>query len=129
MSNEQILVVEDSEIGMILVHDLLKLKGYSVRKAYDAETAIQMAKAEVPALIVMDIGLPKMDGLTATRILKADPATAAIPVIALTAHAMPGDAERGLQAGCNKYLAKPFDVYVFLDAVAELIRDAGANHD
>jgi two-component system cell cycle response regulator DivK len=121
MSDIKILVVEDNEISMMLAHDLLKLAGYAVLKAYSAEAAIQMAQAERPNLIVMDIGLPKMDGLTATGILKADPETAAIPIVALTAHAMPGDKERMLRAGCDFYFAKPFDVKVFLDTVAGFV--------
>jgi two-component system cell cycle response regulator DivK len=81
---------------------------------------MELARTERPDLIVMDVGLPRMDGLTATRLLKADPATAPIPVLALTAHAMPGDEDSTLAAGCARYLAKPFDVHVFLDVVAEL---------
>ncbi len=121
MSEFKILVVEDNEISMMLVHDLLKLRGYDVLKASDAEQGIVIAKAERPALIVMDIGLPKMDGMTATRLLKAAPETRDIPIIALTAHAMPGDKERMLAAGCDCYFAKPFDVNIFLETVAGLV--------
>jgi two-component system cell cycle response regulator DivK len=122
----KILVVEDNEISMVLAHDLLKLRGYAVLKAYSAETAIQLARAEMPATIVMDIGLPKMDGLTATGVLKTDPATAAIPVIALTAHAMPGDEERARAAGCDGYLSKPIDVRRFFEMVARFAGAAAA---
>jgi len=84
MRRNCILVVEDNEIAMVLVHDLLRLKGCTVLKAYDAVTAIRLAKTEKPDVIVMDIQLPAMDGLAATRILKADPDTSSIPVIALS---------------------------------------------
>jgi two-component system cell cycle response regulator DivK len=128
MPGKNILVVEDNELAMTLFHDLLTLEGYAVLKAYDAETAIDLAIKKRPDLIVMDICLPKMDGLAATRLLRADPDLTSVPIIAVTAHARAGDEERALDAGCDKYLSKPFDIYVFLDAVRQLVGE-GSGED
>jgi CheY-like chemotaxis protein len=104
-----ILVIEDTENNRIIVSRRLKAKGHEVHLREDAEQGITAAQELMPALILMDIGLPGMDGWTATRTLRADPATAGIPIIALTAHAMAGDREKALEAGCNDYETKPID--------------------
>ncbi|MGD0525113.1 MAG: response regulator [Polyangiaceae bacterium] len=114
----RILVVEDNITNMTLVAFLLAQAGHTVLKASDAENAIRMAREERPALVLMDIQLPGMDGLEATRALKLDEATRAIPVIALTALAMKGDEERIRGAGCNGYIAKPIRYQDFLTTVA-----------
>lgn len=103
----KVLVIEDHLINMELTVLLLEKGGHSVLGARNAEEGLVMARVELPDVILMDIQLPGMDGLTATRVLKADPATLAIPVIALTALAMKGDEERIREAGCDGYLAKP----------------------
>ncbi len=103
----KILIIEDNPANMTLAVFLLKSVGHAVLSATDAEAGLTLARAEQPALILMDIQLPGMDGLEATRILKRDEATRAIPVIALTALAMKGDEQRIRAAGCDGYIAKP----------------------
>jgi two-component system cell cycle response regulator DivK len=113
-----ILVVEDNAANMKLAKFILTTAGYTVIGASDAEAGLTLARHEQPDLIVMDIQLPRMDGLQATGLLKADPATRAIPVIALTALAMKGDEERIRAAGCDGYVAKPLAYRDFLVVVA-----------
>jgi len=103
----KILIIEDNPTNMKLVSLLVEKAGYSILKANEAETGIAMARKEHPDLILMDIQLPGMDGLTATSILKGDVATRDIPVIALTAFAMDGDREKMLDGGCDGYVTKP----------------------
>jgi len=119
-----ILVVEDHPLNLQLVRDLLEAEGYAVLHAGTAEEGLAIARKRLPALILMDISLPGMDGLAATRILKADPATQHIPVVALTAHAMKGDAERAFAGGADGYLTKPIDTRAFPRAIAELLHKA-----
>jgi two-component system cell cycle response regulator DivK len=103
----EILIVEDNEANMRLARLLLVNAGHSVLWAADAETGLTLAREKQPALILMDIQLPGMDGLAATVLLKKDPATAGIPVLALTAMAMKEDREKTTLAGCDAYIAKP----------------------
>ena len=103
----RILVIEDNVANMKLVVMLLRNVGHVVVSAVDAESGLTLARAERPALILMDVQLPGMDGLTATAMLKRDPVTSAIPVIALTAMAMQSDREKSKVAGCDAYIAKP----------------------
>jgi two-component system, cell cycle response regulator DivK len=117
----RVLVVEDNARNMTLATFLLESAGHTVLSATNAEAGLAMARVEQPQLILMDIQLPDMDGLEATGLLKADPATRAIPVIALTALAMKGDEERILAAGCDGYIAKPLSYRHFLAAVASQI--------
>jgi len=105
----KILVIEDTENTRVLLQRRLKLRQYAVVAVGDAERGLETAQAEQPDLILMDVGLPGMDGWAATRRLKADPQTRRIPVIALTAHAMQGDREKALAAGCDNYEIKPVD--------------------
>jgi two-component system, cell cycle response regulator DivK len=109
MAGEKILVVEDNPLNMELITDILESNSYCVVQAMAGAEAIELAKSECPALILMDIQLPGLDGLTITGVLKDDPATRSIPVVALTAHAMRGDEERARQAGCDGYISKPID--------------------
>jgi CheY-like chemotaxis protein len=113
----RVLVVEDNEVNRLMVTDYLEAHGLSVAIAIDGDDAIVKAKDLLPDVILMDIQLPGTDGLAATRILKADPATQSIPVIAVTALAMKGDAETCLDAGCDGYLSKPCDPADILAAV------------
>ena|SRR5688572_21711149 len=113
-----VLVVEDNPTNMTLAIFLLKSAGHTVISANDAEAGLTMAREQKPDLILMDIQLPGMDGLQATGLLKADDATRAIPVIALTALAMKGDEERIRAAGCDGYIAKPMRYQEFLATVA-----------
>ena len=104
-----ILYIDDTENNRILVSRRLERKGYDVLTAVSAEEGLALAKQKAPDLILMDMGMPDVDGWTATRRLKADPRLGTIPVIALTAHAMQGDREKALDAGCDDYETKPFD--------------------
>jgi two-component system cell cycle response regulator DivK len=119
----KVLVVEDNATNMTLAIFLLKSVGHTVLSATDAEAGLALARQEQPELILMDIQLPGMDGLQATVLLKGDPATRAIPVIALTALAMKGDEARIRTAGCDGYIAKPMRYQDFLKTVAaQLVR-------
>lgn len=109
LPGEPILIVDDNDVNLRLAQWLLTSEGFSVRTAVDAEDAFQVLESFRPRLILMDLQMPGMDGLTATRKLKADPATREIIVIALTAFAMSGDRERALEAGCQGYVTKPID--------------------
>jgi two-component system cell cycle response regulator DivK len=115
----RVLIVEDNPANMTLATFLVQTAGHTVISANDAEAGLTLARAEQPDLILMDIQLPGMDGLEATRQLKRDVATRAIPVIALTALAMKGDEERIRAAGCDGYIAKPLayrDLFAILAA-------------
>lgn len=115
-----ILIIEDNPMNTKLVRDLLQSGGYKTLEAQDASSGLEMARREKPDLILMDIELPGMDGLEATRILKNDPVTAGIPVLAVTAYAMKGDAEKALDAGCDGYVSKPIDIHQFIKQVRRL---------
>ena len=115
-----ILIVEDEPNNLKLVRDLLQKFGYTTIEATNGKQGVESAKSNKPDLILMDVMMPVMDGLEATRILKADAITKNIPVLALTAHAMKGDKERILEAGCDGYLAKPFDIQELLKEVASI---------
>lgn len=121
MATAKILVVEDSPLNMELVTDLLEVNGYEVLQAGEAQTGIDLAVRTHPDLILMDIQLPGMDGLTAIKFLKGDSRTSAIPVVALTAHAMAGDQEKAELAGCNGYVVKPVDTRQFPKQVASFL--------
>lgn len=117
----RILVVEDNEANMVLANLLLTKAGHQVLQAVDAPNALALARSELPDLILMDVQLPGMDGLAATRLLKSDAATRHIPVVALTAFAMKGDEERILAAGCDAYVPKPYRHQQLFDAVDQLL--------
>jgi two-component system, cell cycle response regulator DivK len=115
-----ILIIEDNRANMKLASLLVRNAGHTVLCAVDAESGLTLARTERPNLILMDIQLPGMDGLAATALLKQDPATAAIPVIALTAMAMKDDQEKTKVAGCDAYIAKPLhyqELYAAIDAL------------
>jgi two-component system cell cycle response regulator DivK len=123
----RILIIEDNPTNMTLAIFLLQSAGHAVLSATDAETGLTLARDEQPNLILMDIQLPGMDGLQATKLLKQDETTRAIPVIALTALAMKGDEERIRAAGCDGYIAKPMRYQEFLATVAaQLVRPPAA---
>ncbi|TPG49510.1 response regulator [Roseomonas nepalensis] len=105
----KILLVEDHEELWDFLSRRLRRRGFDVVLAHDGQQGVDMARAERPDVVLMDMNLPVMDGWTAARTLRADPDTAAIPIIALTAHAMSGDRDRMLEAGCNDYHPKPVD--------------------
>jgi len=121
-----ILIVEDNAMNMQLATDLLEVAGYRVVQATTAEEGITLALAERPELILMDVALPAMDGLAATRRLKQDARTGDIPVVALTAQAMAGDEARAREAGCAGYIAKPIATRRFASLVAGYLQQAAA---
>ena len=118
MAGEKILLIEDNAVNRDLIQFLLESQGYQVREAATAEEAFEILKTERPDLIVMDIQLPGMDGLEATKKLKENPATREIPVVAVTPYAMKGDRESAAAAGCVGYITKPIDKTTFLQQVA-----------
>jgi CheY-like chemotaxis protein len=105
----KILLVEDNEMNRDMLARRLERRGYQVVIAVDGDQGVRLAQEEAPDLILMDMSLPVLDGWEATRQLKATPVTQAIPIIALTAHAMSGDREKALEAGCNDYDSKPIE--------------------
>ena len=114
-----ILIIEDEPANRKLARDLLRVFGYTTIEATDGKQGVALARARKPDLILMDIQMPIMDGLEATRILKADAVTRNIPVVALTSYAMEGDKEKILQAGCDGYLTKPIDIQELLKKVGD----------
>jgi len=103
----RILVVEDNPMNLELVRDILTAQGYEVLEAADGATGVAIARRERPALILMDLQLPQLDGLEATRQIRCDPRLAHIPIVAVTAHAMKGDDEKARAAGCDGFVTKP----------------------
>jgi len=116
-----ILLVEDNEDNRDMLSRRLERKGFMITLAVDGEDGVNKAKADLPDLILMDMSLPVMDGWEATKSLKTFPATANIPVIALTAHAMSSDREKAIEAGCDDYDTKPVDFIRLLEKISRLI--------
>jgi two-component system, cell cycle response regulator DivK len=119
----RILLVEDNEMNRDMLSRRLVRRGYEVTLAVDGEQGVAMASSEVPALILMDMSLPGLDGWEATRRIKAAPETRNIPIIALTAHAMAGDREKALAAGCDDFDTKPVDLDRLLGKIGALLPD------
>ncbi len=117
----KILYVEDNEDNVYMLARRLKRKGFEVLVAPDGKQGVDMAHSELPALILMDLNLPVMDGWEATRQIKASPETKDIPIIALSAHAMAGDREKGLEAGCDDYDTKPVEFARLLGKIEALL--------
>jgi len=116
-----ILLVEDNDINADMLTRRLVRRGFEVHRVPDGLQAIEVARSAKPDLILMDISLPGIDGWEATRRLRADAETARIPVIALTAHALPVDRQRSLDAGCNEFETKPIDLTALVDKMSALI--------
>lgn len=123
MAEGKVLIIEDNSLILELVVNLLEKIGLEVITAVTAENGIELAKSESPDLILMDIGLPGMDGHTATRIIKEDIKTNKIPVVAMSSHAMKGDEEKAIEAGCTDYITKPLDTREFTKIVEKMISD------
>lgn len=125
MTIKKILVIEDNELNMKLVRGLLSLEDYTMLEANDAETGIQMAIKHHPDLILMDIQLPGIDGLEATKILHDKVEMKDTPIVALTSYAMQGDEEKAKMAGCVDYIAKPLDTRSFPDTIRKALTNNG----
>jgi len=117
----RILLVEDNEMNRDMLSRRLKKKGFEVIMAFDGKQGVEMASTVSPAIILLDMSLPIMDGWEAAGLLKADPATKDIPIIALTAHAMAGDKEKAMEAGCDDYDTKPVDFKRLLQKIETLV--------
>jgi two-component system cell cycle response regulator DivK len=120
VSARTILYVEDNEVNRKIVRDLLRRTSYRLLEAHDGEAGVAMALAERPDLVLMDIQLPKISGLEATRRLRAEPATAATPIVAITSFALSGDEQRAREAGATAYLAKPYSPFALLELIRTL---------
>ena len=120
-----ILVVDDNEINLKLVSDVLECEGMRVSRAFDAPSAEAVLAREIPDLVLMDIGLPGMDGLTLTRKLKADPRFEAMVIVALTAYAMKGDDQKAFDAGCDAYITKPVSTRTLAAQIEDLLAPRG----
>ncbi|HEY4219025.1 MAG TPA: response regulator [Gemmatimonadaceae bacterium] len=123
-TNKTVLLVEDNEDNLVIYSTILTHAGYPVLEARDGQAGIDSARKNHPAIILMDVSIPLIDGWEATRQLKADPDTASIPIIALTAHALAADQQKAVDAGCDGYIAKPAEPRVVLAAVRERIGPA-----
>jgi two-component system cell cycle response regulator/two-component system cell cycle response regulator DivK len=123
MSNPTILIIEDNPLNVELATDLLEAAGFQIRSTSTAEDGIHLARQLLPDLVLMDISLPGMDGLCATKTLKSDPATSQLKVIGLTAHAMKGDEGTALDAGFDGYLTKPIDTRGFVTTIRDFIAE------
>ena len=123
----KILIVEDNELSRDMLSRRLRRKGFEVLVATDGQEGIAMAQRELPDLVLMDLSLPDLDGWEATRRLKKDAKTQHIPVIALTAHAMSGDREKAIDAGCDEYDTKPIDLRRLLSKMIRFVEDPEAS--
>jgi two-component system cell cycle response regulator DivK len=121
MNARTILHVEDNELNRKIIRDLLKRTAYRLIEAGDGEAAVAVAREQRPDLILMDVQLPKISGFEATRRLRAEPATAGIPIIAITSFALSGDEQKAKEAGASAYLAKPYSPFTLLEMVRTLL--------
>ncbi len=123
--SQGILVIEDNDRNRRLLKILLESRGYEVIEAITGEEAMKYLRDHEPALILMDIQLPNVDGLELTKNIKSDPKTAHIPIVAVTAYAMKGDRERILEAGCDGYISKPINTRKLILLVTEILKNSG----
>ena len=129
MANETILVIEDDNLNLKLCRSILKMEGFNIIAAMEAETGLKLVREHHPDLILMDIQLPGMDGLTATEIIKKDSQLKNIPVVALTAHAMDGDDQKAYAAGCIGYITKPIEVRTFAESIRQWLQSKATTTD
>lgn len=121
----RILLVEDNEENRLFLSRRLQRRGYDVVIATDGQQGVELARSESPDLVLMDLNMPVLDGWQAAGILRAEPATSTLPIIGLTAHAMPGDREKALEAGCTDYHTKPLDFTQLMTQIESLLRRNG----
>jgi two-component system, cell cycle response regulator DivK len=124
MSQKKILLVEDNEFNRKIVRDLLARQPYDLLEAHDGEAGVAAARRDKPDVIVMDVQLPKLSGLDATRAIRAAPETAKIPIIVVTSFALSGDDKKAMDAGASAYLAKPYSPRQLLDTIRRMAGDA-----
>jgi two-component system cell cycle response regulator DivK len=124
MSQKRILLVEDNEFNRKIVRDLLAKQPYDLLEAHDGEAGVEAARRDKPDVIVMDVQLPKLSGLDATRAIRAEPETAKIPIIVVTSFALSGDDKKAMDAGASAYLAKPYSPRQLLDTIRRMAGDA-----
>ena len=129
MSGKTILYIEDNELNRKMIRHLLRGTSYRLIEAPDGEAGIAMARAEHPDLILMDVQLPKISGIEATRALRAEPSTAATPIIAITSFALSGDEQRAKEAGASAYLAKPYSPFTLLSMIRKLVPEGSRVND
>jgi CheY-like chemotaxis protein len=122
MANPRILLVEDDDDNLGLVTFLLQRHNYDVLTARNGKEAVRLAQEQLPDLIILDMNLPELDGWSAAKLLKGAPQTQSIPIIALTAQALPGDRRRALDAGCDGYIAKPMNVPLFAQEIEKFLK-------
>ena len=125
MSAGRILIVEDNMDTYELVRFILEKNGYETLLAMNGRDGVNAATKQLPDLIIMDLSMPEMDGWTAMRMIKGNASTSSIPMIALTAHALPSDRKRAFDAGCDEYITKPMDLLDLLDTVRSWIKQTG----
>lgn len=123
--NQKILIVEDDDDNRVLLAKLLESQGYEVFEASDGGEAIDLVKSALPDLVLMDMGLPFVSGYDATRTIKKNPELQKIPIIALTAFAMEHDKQKVIEAGCNGYITKPYDIFDLLERIKEYLQNNG----
>jgi len=126
LSMTRILYIEDNDDNVYMLKSRLERRGYTVSVAIDGEQGMEMARSDAPALIIMDLSLPTVDGWEATRRLKSDEETRGIPIVALSAHAMVGDRESALEAGCDDYDTKPVEFQRLLEKIEALLSAGSA---
>jgi CheY-like chemotaxis protein len=129
MASPTVLLVEDNDDNLRIYSTFLEYSGYRVIEAVDGEAAIGAARTQSPAIIFMDVSLPKLDGWEATRRLKADPQTAGIPIVALTAHASAADEAKAFEVGCDGYIAKPAEPRIVLEEVRRRVGEPALRAD
>jgi len=124
MSQKRVLLVEDNEFNRKIVRNLLAKQPYELLEAHDGEAGVAAARRDRPDVIVMDVQLPKLSGLDATRALRAEPETKDIPIIVVTSFALSGDQKKAMDAGASAYLAKPYSPRKLLETIRQMIGDA-----